>query len=51
MFWCVGGDFLGLGCVGVLAWVYWVCVYSGHDVGVCGVLVVFFLGLLCFPLF
>ena len=26
----------------VLAWGYWVCVYSGHYVGVCGVLVVFF---------
>ena len=39
--WCVGVDFLGLGCVGVVAWGYWVCMYSGHCVGVVVVLVVF----------
>ena len=49
--WCVVVGFLGLGCVRVIAWVCWVCMYSGHYVGVCFVLVVFLFWFVVFSSF
>ena len=38
---CIGVGFLGLGCVRVIAWVCWECMFSGRYVDVCVVLEVF----------